>query len=409
MAIITRSYKSGSIVYMEGDKSENIYILKGGRVILTTKKVEDKTWIEEKVNVKPGEFFGVKSALGRYPRDETAQTVGDTLVLVLTLADFERMILQNLNVVKKMLRVFSNQLRRIGKTVREVLGEGESINPEVELFKLGEYYYKVEKVDQALHAYKKYLEYYPDSKYASTAKDRINRIKSGNMGGGDDFTPTFDAAPARSAVESSEDFTDFSIDEQPEPAPAAAAEQSAPAARSPLAGEMDDFLSDNKADSGSDDLLDDFSFDEPQAGGGGAASAPKDINEMFYEAMRLFSAGQYDEASKLYDRIINMKSLQNEAERKTYEKAHFEMGRCQYKQGMHREALGTLSAMIKKFPNSDMIKSALLYIGMVFEDIKNYEKAMTYYSKVAAMEPRDQTNKDAQNRLNKIQNSQGKR
>jgi len=409
MAIITRSYKSGSIVYMEGDKSENIYILKGGRVILTTKKVEDKTWIEEKVNVKPGEFFGVKSALGRYPRDETAQTVGDTLVLVLTLADFERMILQNLNVVKKMLRVFSNQLRRIGKTVREVLGEGESINPEVELFKIGEYYYKVEKVDQALHAYKKYLEYYPDSKYASTAKDRINRIKSGNMGGGDDFTPTFDAAPARSAVESSEDFTDFSIDEQPEPAPAAAAEQSAPAARSPLAGEMDDFLSDNKADSGSDDLLDDFSFDEPQAGGGGAASAPKDINEMFYEAMRLFSAGQYDEASKLYDRIINMKSLQNEAERKTYEKAHFEMGRCQYKQGMHREALGTLSAMIKKFPNSDMIKSALLYIGMVFEDIKNYEKAMTYYSKVAAMEPRDQTNKDAQNRLNKIQNSQGKR
>ena len=87
------------------------------------------------------------------------------------------------------------------------------------------------QVDQALHAYKKYLEYYPDSKYASTAKDRINRIKSGNMGGGDDFTPTFDAAHARSAVESSEDFTGFSIDEQHEQAQAAAAEQSAPAAR----------------------------------------------------------------------------------------------------------------------------------------------------------------------------------
>lgn len=405
MAILTRSYKSGSIVYMEGDKSENIYILKGGRVILTTKKVEDKTWVEVKENVKPGEFFGVKSALGRYPRDETAQTVGDTMVLVLSLADFERMILQNLNVVKKMLRVFSNQLRRIGKTVREVLGEGGTINPEVELFKIGEYYYKVEKVDQALHAFKKYLEYYPDSKYAATANDRINRIKSGNIGGGDDFSPSFDSAPARSSVESSSDLTDFSIDDQPAPAPAAAETKPAePAARSPLAGEMDDFLSDSK----SDDLLDDFSFDEPQAGGS-AAAAPKDINEMFYEAMRLFSAGQYDEAVKLYDKIVNMKSLQNEAERKTFEKAHFEMGRCQYKQGMHREALGTLSAMIKKFPNSDMIKSALLYIGMVFEDIKNYDKAMTYYGKVAAMEPKDQTNRDAQNRLSKIQNNQGKR
>jgi len=89
MAITTRSYKSGSIVYMEGDKSETIYILKAGRVVLTTKKVEDKTWVEEKVHVKPGEFFGVKSALGRYPRDETAQTLGDTTVLVLSLADFE--------------------------------------------------------------------------------------------------------------------------------------------------------------------------------------------------------------------------------------------------------------------------------------------------------------------------------
>jgi tetratricopeptide (TPR) repeat protein len=402
MAILTRSYKSGSIVYMEGDKSENIYILKSGRVILTTKKVEDKTWVEVKENVKPGEFFGVKSALGRYPRDETAQTVGDTMVLVLSLADFERMILQNLNVVKKMLRVFSNQLRRIGRTVREVLGEGDSINPEVELFKLGEYYFKVEKADQALHAFKKYLEFYPDSKYASVANERLNRIKSGSVGGGNDFSPSFDAAPARSAVESSDDLTDFSIDDDVAPV-AASASGAESGARSPLAGEMDDFLSESK----SDDLLDDFSFDEPASGS--AAAASQDINEIFYEAMRLFSEGQYSEAITLYEKIMNFKSLQNESERKTFEKAHFEMGRCQYKLGSHKEALGTLSALIKKFPTSDMIKNALLYIGMVFEDTKNFDKAMTYYSKVASMEPRDQLNRDATNRLNKLQNNQGRK
>jgi len=400
MAIITRSYKSGSIVYMEGDKSESIYILKGGRVILTTKKVEDKTWVEVKENVKPGEFFGVKSALGRYPRDETAQTVGDTTVLVLSLADFERMILQNLNVVKKMLRVFSNQLRRIGKTVREVLGEGESINPEVELFKLAEYYFKMERPQMAGHAYKKYLEYYPDSKYSAVANERLQRIKSGAMGGGgDDFTPSFEPEPARNAVSEGDDLTDFSIDDDSAaPAQPAAAQGGS---RSPLASEMDDFLSESK----SDDLLDDFSFDVPSA----AAAAPQDINEIFYEAMRLFSGGQYDEASALYEKIMNFKSLQNESERKTFEKAHFELGRCQYKLGKHKDALGTLSALIKKFPSSDMIKSALLYIGMVFEDTRNIDKAMTYYSKVAAMDPKDQLNRDAQNRLNKLQNNQGKR
>ncbi len=400
MAIQTRSYKSGSIVYMEGDKSENIYILKGGRVILTTKKVEDKTWVEVKENVKPGEFFGVKSALGRYPRDETAQTVGDTTVLSLSLADFERMILQNINVVKKMLRVFSNQLRRIGKTVREVLGEGESINPEVELFKLAEYYFKMERPQMAGHAYKKYLEFYPDSKYSSVAQERLQRIKSGAMGGGgNDFSPSFEPETARSAVSASDDLTDFSIDDDTAMPAQPAAEQGG--SRSPLANEMDDFLSESK----SDDLLDDFTFDEPAL----PSSAPQDINEIFYEAMRLFSEGQYNEASTLYEKIMNFKSLQNETERKTFEKAHFELGRCQYKLGKYKEALGTLSSLIKKFPSSDMIKSSLLYIGMVFEDTKNIDKAMTYYSKVAAMDPKDQHNRDAQNRLNKLQNNQGKR
>jgi CRP-like cAMP-binding protein len=105
----------------------NIYILKSGRVFLTYTKVD--TGEEVKEEVRQGEFFGVKSALGRYPREETAQNVGETIVVILTLADFERMILRNVNIVRKMLRVFSNQLRRIGKAVRTVLGESENVNP----------------------------------------------------------------------------------------------------------------------------------------------------------------------------------------------------------------------------------------------------------------------------------------
>src|SRR6056297_1685784 len=166
--IITRSYKPGSIVYFENDKSEYIYVVKAGLVILTSTKPE--TGEEVKEEVKPGEFFGVKSSLGKYPREETAQTVKETVCLVLTLADFERLILKNVNVVVKMLRIFSNQLRRIGRTVREVLGESNTVNPEMELFKIGEYYYRVGRFQQALYAYKRYMEYYPDTKYSDVAK-----------------------------------------------------------------------------------------------------------------------------------------------------------------------------------------------------------------------------------------------
>jgi len=94
--ILTRVYKPGSIIYSENDKSEYIYILKSGRVLLTYTKID--TGEELKEEVRQGEFFGVKSALGKYPREETAQTIGETVVLALSLGDFERMILKNVNV-----------------------------------------------------------------------------------------------------------------------------------------------------------------------------------------------------------------------------------------------------------------------------------------------------------------------
>ncbi len=412
--INTRSYKSGSIVYMEGDKSDNIYILKTGRVILTTKKVEDRVWVEVKENVKPGEFFGVKSALGRYPRDETAQTFGDTMVLVLSLADFERLVLKNLNVVKKMLRVFSNQLRSIGKKVREVLGESEVTNPDVELFKIGEYYYKAGRLQEAQYAYRKFLEYYPDTKQAGAARERIKAIQSGQAGmntGGFDEPDMGADIPAASPRDSfSDDMTDFSIDEEPSGgASDVFSDSAAPAkssARSPLAGEMDEFLMEDEPSGGK---TDDFSFDEPApANHAGYEEESEDINEIFYRAMKLFSEGQYDEAISLYEAVLNFKSLKNESERKTFEKAHFEIGRCYYKLRRFKEALESFSALIKKFPNSELLKSGYLYIGMIFEDTKNAEKALGYYQKIASMEPKDQITKEAVNRIAKLKN-QGRR
>ncbi|HEY1405902.1 MAG TPA: cyclic nucleotide-binding domain-containing protein, partial [Spirochaetota bacterium] len=169
--IVTRQYKAGSIVYFEGDKSEYIYVLKAGKVLLTY--VRPETGEEIKEDVRSGEFFGVKSALGRYPREETAQTLTDTVVLQLRLDDFERIVLSNVQLVKKMLRVFSNQLRRVGKAQREVLGETSVLNPEAELFKIGEYYFRNAKADQALYAYKKYLEYYPNTQFSTMCMQRV--------------------------------------------------------------------------------------------------------------------------------------------------------------------------------------------------------------------------------------------
>ena len=114
--VVTRQYKDGSIIYFEGDRSDYVYVLKAGRIMLSFIKIE--TGEEMKEMIKVGEFFGVKSAIGKYPREETAQTIGDTTVLAVNRSEFEKMILKNVGLVTKMLRVFSNQLRRITKAQR---------------------------------------------------------------------------------------------------------------------------------------------------------------------------------------------------------------------------------------------------------------------------------------------------
>lgn len=395
--IIPRRYKHGSIVYFEGDKSEYVYILKTGRIILTSRKVD--TGEEVKEEIKPGEFFGVKSSLGKYPREETAQTVGETVLLVMTLADFERLVLQNVNVVRKMLRVFSNQLRRVNKLQREVLGEGESINQADEMYKIGEYYFEAGKEQQALYVFKRYMEYFPDGKYSGKSMQRIRAIETGAPVS--DFGADMNAVPAETLPGRSDvDLTDFSIDDSGA-APKAEMPDFGlePAAESPITSEIDDFF-------GSDKLsgLDDVTFDEP----GAPMLKSKDVAELFYEAMSRFSQEGYEESLDMYSQIIAVKNLKNDAERKIYEKAHFEIGRCYLKLGKYGDALNAFSTMIKKFPNSDNIRNALFHIGVTYESVHKPEKAVAYYTKVASLDSKDSVGKLAVKRLRQLQNGQGK-
>ena len=54
-------FSKGSIIFFEGDKDENIYILQSGAVALRSMDLETGEQISEQLHI--GEFFGVKSAL----------------------------------------------------------------------------------------------------------------------------------------------------------------------------------------------------------------------------------------------------------------------------------------------------------------------------------------------------------
>ncbi len=395
--IIPRRYKSGSVIYFESDKSEYIYILKSGGILLTSTNLE--TGEEVKENVSQGEFFGVKSAIGKYPREETAQVIGETIVLLLPMAEFERLVLGNVQIVKKMLRVFSNQLRRIGKTVRSVLGESGMLNPDVELFKIGEYYYKAGVHKQAEYAYKKYMEHYPDGGHASLAMERINSIKSGtgaedvmdmststiendmmspeiennNMDGDDfDFSmddPSLNEPPTDGVLQDDNSFDDFSMDGGD---------------GSELSSEMDEFLDDD--DSFADD---DFDFD-----GGSETDLMKADN--YYEG------GDYGSALSKYQEIVDAGA--GSSSTADLQAAQLGVANSLFKLGKAKPALEGYTNLIKSNPESEIIKKSYLGIGSVFLSVNQKDKAMSYIKKVISLQPADDVTESAKKMLSEIQN-----
>ena len=145
-------YRANSIIYFKGDQSDRIFLLNSGKVSLSYVDIE--TGQEVRDLIKMGEFFGVKSALGRYMREETAIVLQDSAVMVFSVPEFEQVASKNLRIITKMLTVFSNQLRRIHRQVQNLMVSDEQVNPETGLYKIGEYYLKNKRFGQALYAFK---------------------------------------------------------------------------------------------------------------------------------------------------------------------------------------------------------------------------------------------------------------
>ncbi len=175
---IARTYKAGSVIYFEKEKSDKVFILKEGKVILRYTSIEEN-FAEKTDTINPGQFFGVKSAVGSFPREETATAAANCKILILSVQEFEQLAAKNMNILMKMLRVFSNQLRNVHSYVRKYLTHDVIEQRDVELFKIGDFYMKNKRFDQAGYIYSKYLEYYPDGELADEAKLRFANAKKG--------------------------------------------------------------------------------------------------------------------------------------------------------------------------------------------------------------------------------------
>ena len=200
-------YRSGSLIYFHGDPAEKIYILQTGKISLVYQDIE--TGADVRDPVQPGEFFGVKSALGRYPREENAVALSDTTVMAFTVPEFEAVAMANSRIILKMLKVFSNQMRRVHKQVSKVMAREEQ-PPADGLFNVGEFYLKNKRFSQAKHVFSRYLTFYPSGKNAIQASKNLdiaeNSLSRFGNGKGPSVAANFStpAAPAQSALDDSD-------------------------------------------------------------------------------------------------------------------------------------------------------------------------------------------------------------
>ncbi|MCL2006767.1 MAG: cyclic nucleotide-binding domain-containing protein [Treponema sp.] len=169
-------FSQGSLIYFQGDPADKVFILQSGKVNLAYKDIETGDDVND--IVQPGEFFGVKSALGRFPREENAVALQNSTLMTFTVPEFEALSMANTRIIMKMLKVFSNQLRKVHKQVASLMEKEDHTNPEAGLYNLGEYYLKAKKFSQARYVFRAYLTYYPAGINASQAASNMQQAEN---------------------------------------------------------------------------------------------------------------------------------------------------------------------------------------------------------------------------------------
>ncbi|MDR0556823.1 MAG: cyclic nucleotide-binding domain-containing protein [Treponema sp.] len=325
-------YRANSVIYFEGDVAEKVFLLQEGGVKLLHVDIESGRDVSEILS--KGEFFGVKSALGHYPREEDAIVAKDSIMLAFSVSEFEEIATKNAHLIIKMLKVFSNQTRRTHKQVAFLMNNAESQDqkPEDGLYQLGKFYFKNKKYAYTRHIYAKYLTYYPEGAYVDAVRADLDVVVS--------FISRYgDGLGVKREIDD-----DSAVPAGDAPAAGAFGEQ-----------QGEDFLG-------------------PPASEG--ARVPDAANR-YNEAMHLISQKNYMPACRLLKEIADGNDPEFEP------KSSFEIGRCLFRMGEYSECIRYYTQMLVKRPDHAFLGEALFFIGQSHEEMGDDRLAMDIYKKTS--------------------------
>ena len=327
-------YRSGSLIYFQGDAADKIFILQKGAVNLAYQDIETGQDVHD--IVQPGEFFGVKSALGRFPREENAIALSDTSIMAFTVPEFEALAMANTRIVLKMLKVFSNQMRRIHRQVSNLM-EKEEVNPDVGLYNVGEYYLKNKRFSQAKYVFSRYLTFYPSGKNAMQAAKNLDTAETALARYGDGKGPSVNISSANEA----------------RPA-----------------------QNDSQVGIGAAGMSNiDYSSQSSNS-----PAEMSDTAKAYYDAVSLISQEKYQQA------YLAFKKIEDEGgDAEWMARSSYEIGRCLYLMGKFEECIKYYTSMLTRYPRHPDLRDAMYFMGQSHEKCGRKEHAAAFYKKLLSM------------------------
>jgi len=113
-----KRFPAGTVLFHEGDRGEEMFILQSGKVKISKKiRGVEKTL----ATLEKGEFFGEMAILNDKPRSATAETIEDADMLVIDRKTFETLLRSNVEIAIRFIKRLADRLRETNEQMESLM------------------------------------------------------------------------------------------------------------------------------------------------------------------------------------------------------------------------------------------------------------------------------------------------
>ena len=116
---IEKRYKKKDMIFLPGDQSDKVYLLKAGVVKISKYSDSGKEIILGMVN--PGEIFGEMALIEKGPRGHVAEALMDSYVCIINRDNFNRYLQRNPEMSLRLTKIFGLKFKTLGQKVEDLV------------------------------------------------------------------------------------------------------------------------------------------------------------------------------------------------------------------------------------------------------------------------------------------------